>query len=234
MNQAIVPSSGPKLKLVESAEKLFAEKGFDLVSVRDVTQAAGSNAAAVHYYFGSRDGLVALVMCRYMTPVNEERLARLEAAERNRGSRPVPLEEVLDAYVRPLITQINKSEMSERLFCVLIGRIFGSQGHAMPPDMEAQRGVLIERFTEVLGKSLLGLTPEELAWRLHFTVGAMIHMLTHGEELQRLTQGAAGTPTMDVTLARFLRFAAAGLREGVEVEVAMEEERDSPQAMFNF
>jgi hypothetical protein len=31
-----------------------------------------------------------------------------------------------------------------------------------------------------------------------------------------------------------LRFAAAGLREGVEVEVAMEEERDSPQAMFNF
>ncbi len=234
MNQAIVPTSGRKLKLVESAEKLFAEKGFDLVSVRDVTQTAGSNAAAVHYYFGSRDGLVALVMSRYMTPVNEERLARLEVAERNWGSKPVPAAEVLDAYVRPLITQINKSEMSERLFRVLIGRIFGTQHHAMPPDMEAQQSVLIERFTEVLSKSLPGLTTEDLAWRLHFTVGAMLHMLTHGEELQRLAQGAAGTPPMEVTLARFLRFAAAGLREGGEVEVTMEEARDSPQALFDF
>lgn len=235
MNQTIVPNSGMKLKLVESAEQLFAERGFEVVSVRDVTQAAGSNVAAVHYYFGSRDGLVALVMSRYMTPVNEERLLRLELAERNWGSKPVPLEEVLGAYVHPLITQINKSEMSEKLFCVLIGRIFGAHNNDLPPDMAAQCSVSIARFTKALGKSLPGLTTEELVWRLHFTVGAMVHMLTHGEALQRLAQGVAGTPPMEVTLSRFLRFAAAGLREGVEVETTPEEEeKDSPQAMFNF
>ena len=236
MYQAIVPNSGPKLKLVEAAEKLFAEIGFDAVSVRDITQAAGGNVAAVNYHFGSRDGLVAVVMNRYMTPVNEERLLRLEAAERNWGSKPVPVEEVLDAFVRPLITQINKSELSEKLFCKLIGRIFSSQNNGMPAEMEAQCGVLISRFAKVLGKSLPGLAAEELVWRLHFMVGAMIHMLTHGEALQRVSQGAAGVPGMDVTLWRFLRFAAAGLREGVEGAEGegRKSGKPSPQATFDF
>ena len=233
MHQTIVPNSGPKLKLVEAAERLFAEKGFDAVSVRDITQAAGGNVAAVNYHFGSRDGLVALVMNRYMAPVNEERLARLESAERNWGSKPVPVEEVLDAFVRPLITQINKSEMSEKLFCKLIGRIFSSQNNGMPAEMETQCGVLISRFTKVLNKSLPGLVLDELVWRWHFVVGAMIHMLTHGDALQRLAQGAAGMPGMDLTLSRFLRFAAAGLREGVEGE-GKKAEKASPQATFNF
>lgn len=233
MHQTTVPNSGRRLKLVEAAEHLFAEKGFDGVSLRDITQAAGGNVAAVNYYFGSRDGLVALVMNRYLAPVNEERLARLESAERNWGSKPVPVEEVLDAFVRPLITQINQSEMSEKLFCKLIGRIFGSQSSGIPAEVEAQFSVLIGRFTKVLGKSLPGIAMEELIWRLHFVMGAMIHMLTHGEALQRVSHGAAGTPGMDVTLSRFLRFAASGLREGVEDE-GSNEEKASPQAMFDF
>ena len=233
MYQTIVPNSGPKLKLVEAAEKLFAEKGFDVVSVRDITQAAGGNVAAVNYHFGSRDGLVAVVMSRYMTPVNEERLARLEAAERNWGSKAVPLEEVLDAFVSPLVTQINKSEMSEKLFCKLIGRIFSVHSSGMPSEIEAQFSVLIGRFAKVLSKSLPGLTTEELVWRLHFVVGAMIHMLTHGEALHRISKGASGSPGMDVTLSRFLRFVAAGLREGVEGETT-QAAKPSPQATFDF
>ena len=82
MNQTIVPTGGPKLRLVEAAEKLFAENGFEAVSVRDITKEAGANVAAVNYHFGSRDGLVVAVMSRYLTPVNQERLTRLEKAEK--------------------------------------------------------------------------------------------------------------------------------------------------------
>jgi AcrR family transcriptional regulator len=215
MNRTIVPNGGPKLRLVEAAEKLFAEKGFDVVSVRDITQAAGGNVAAVNYHFGSRDGLVAVVMSRYITPVNEQRLAGLEAAERKWADKAVPVEEVVDAFVRPLLTQIRESELSERLFHMLVGRIFGSHGNGMPAEIEERFGALINRFIKVLGRSLPGLSEEELLWRLHFVVGAMLYMLTHGETLQRVSQGAAGAPSMEATLARFLSFAAAGLRDGV-------------------
>jgi len=224
MNRTIVPKEGPKLRLVEAAEKLFAERGFEVVSVRDITQAAGGNVAAVNYHFGSRDGLVEVVMTRYLTPVNEERLARLEAAERQWAGQAMPLEAVVDAFVRPLITQVEKSDLSEQLFYRLVGRIFGSHGQGIPPALETQASVLIGRFTRALGKALPTVAEEDLVWRLHFVVGAMIYMLTHGEALQRLSQGTAGTPSMAATLERFVRFAVAGLRDGVgspPVEVAV-------------
>jgi len=212
--------------LVEAAEKLFAENGFEVVSVRDITHAAGGNVAAVNYHFGSRDGLVAVVMTRYLTPLNEERLARLEAAEQKWAGQAVPVEEVVDAFVRPLITQVEKSELSESLYYRLVGRIFGAHSHAIPPVVEAQLGVSITRFTRALGKALPTVAAEDLMWRLHFVIGAMVYMLTHGEAMQRLAQGTAGAPSMAITMERFLCFAVAGLRGGgmsppAELAVAM-------------
>lgn len=233
MRHTSVPKDGPKLRLVEAAEILFAENGFDLVSVRDITQAAGANVAAVNYHFGSRDGLVALVMTRNITPVNEERLLRLEAAEGKWAGKSVPVEEIVEALVRPLMTQMKKSDLSEKLFFRLVGRIFSSHGHGMPPEIETQYSVVSARFTRMLGKSLPSLSEQDLVWRLHFVVGAMIHMLTHEETMQRVSQGAGGEPNMEAMLSRFLRFAVAGLRDGVELK-AKKEEKKSPQAMFDF
>lgn len=215
MKRTLVPKEGPKLRLIEAAEKLFAQHGFEVVSVRDITQAAGGNVAAVNYHFGSRDALVAVVMTRYLTPVNAERLARLQAAEQEWLGQAVPVEEVVDALVRPLITQVGKSELSEQLFYRLVGRISGSHGTGIPAEIEAQAVVLISRFTQVLGKSLPWVAEEDLVWRLHFVIGAMIYMLTHGETVRRLSPGAAGTADMASTLERLLRFAVAGLRDGV-------------------
>lgn len=214
MNRMIVPDSGPKLKLVEAAEKLFAANGFDVVSVRDITQAAGSNVAAVNYHFGSRDGLVAVVMTRYLTPVNEARLARLDAVERNWVGQAVPVEEVIDAFVRPLITRTGTSDLSEALYFKLVGRIFSMPNETLPAGVAAQVRVVIERFIRALGMSLSSLKEEELLWRLHFVVGAMIHLLIHGETVERVSQGTAGTPDMEAGVARLLGFAVAGLRDG--------------------
>lgn len=229
MHQTIVPNSGPKLKLVEAAEKLFAERGFDVVSVRDITQASGSNVAAVNYHFGSRDGLVAVVISRYITPINEARLARLDELERQSAGRAIPVEKLLEAVVLPLVDHIRQSPLSEMLFCKLIGRIFGMHG-ALPAEIEVQFSVLINRLRQLLGRSLPSLSHEELVWRVHFTMGGLIHMLTHRETLERVADGAAGEPTMEMTVARFLNWAAAGMRGGEAPVVAEPEvERSAPE-----
>jgi hypothetical protein len=61
----------------------------------------------------------------------------------------------------------------------------------------------------------------------------MIHMLTHQDLLQRVSGGVSGAPTMEATIGRFIRFAAAGLREGTE-QAAAEPVKKGPQAMFDF
>lgn len=226
-----VPESGAKRKLLEAAEELFAEKGFEAVSVRDITTLAKTNVASINYHFGSREGLLTLVMMRYLTPVNEERIARLETLERKWSGKSVPLEELIDALVRPLVGQVRKSELSERLFYKLMGRIFAQQGDGLPPQIEDQLRQVLQRFTRSFSKSLPTVPADDLAWRIHFMVGGMIHLLTQQDVLQRLTNGVAGTPPMETTLGRFMRFAAAGLRESVEPEIPAER---GPQVMFNF
>ncbi|MGC4015985.1 MAG: TetR family transcriptional regulator [Luteolibacter sp.] len=232
MDRTSVPESGAKLKLVEAAEALFAERGFESVSVRDITKKAAMNIASVNYHFGSRDGLVAAVMTRYVTPINEERIVRLDTAERRWTGKTVPLEEVLEAFVRPMVTQVRRSELSERLFLKLVGRTFGEQGNAMPPALIEQFKVVCTRFVKALSKALPGLATDEILWRMHFVVGAMYHAMAQEDVLQMISQGASGNPTIETTLARFTRFAAAGLRNGLEGGDAVVAK--GPQATFDF
>jgi len=231
MERTSVPESGAKLRLAEAAEELFAERGFESVSVRDITKRAGMNIASINYHFGSRDGLVAGVMIRYITPINDERLARIEALERRWPGKAVPLEEILDAFVRPLATQVRKSDLSERLFLKLIGRMFGEQAAAMPPVVEEQFKLVLGRFSKALSRALPTLAVDEILWRMHFVMGAMVHAMAQDEVLLRISQGASGNPTVEATLSRFIRFAIAGLRNGLSEEVSA---KPSPQATFNF
>ena len=231
MREMTLPETGPKRKLYDAAEQLFADKGFEAVSVRDITQLAKTNVAAVNYHFGSREGLLTLVMMRYMTPVSEERLVRLEAVERKWAGKAAPLEEIIEAFVRPLATQVRKSELAERMFYKLMGRIFTQQGDGLPPQIEEQFRQVVDRFHRAFGKALPSLASEELVWRVHFLVGGMIHMMSHQDVLFRITSGHSGSPTMEATLSRFIRYSAAGLREGTE---DAEPVKKGPQAMFDF
>ncbi len=231
MRDMTIPETGSKRKLLEAAEQLFAEKGFEAVSVRHITHLAETNVAAVNYHFGSREELLTLAMMRYMQPITEERLARLDFAERKWPGKVVPLEEIVDALVRPFVTQVKKTELPEKVFYKLVGRIFAQQVDGLPILIEDQLRQVNERFTKALAKTLPSVAAEDLAWRLHFVMGGMIHLLTHQEVLQRITNGTSGTPTMEVTLSRFTRFAVIGLREGLEMEVPATE---GPQTTFDF
>jgi len=232
MREIQMPPSEAKQRLLDAAQSLLAERGFEVVSVRDITQLAKTNVAAINYHFGTRDGLIAWVVARYLPPVSEERLARLETVERKGGAgNAAPVEEILDAWVRPLVASARKSELPDHLACKLLGRIFAMTGAALSPAMEEQRRAVNERFTRALGKSLPTVAPVELSGRMHLVVGALIHLLMHQELLQPPTRGAAGAPVLESSLSRFTRFAAAGLREGVAPESPV---KKGPQAVFDF
>jgi AcrR family transcriptional regulator len=220
MREMKIPESGPKLKLLEIAEQLVVAKGFDSVSVRDITQAAEVNVAAVNYHFGSRNSLLDLVMIRQVIPINEERLARLDAVDHKSSVKPA-LEEVLGAWLRPLLNQARKSELPNSGFDRLVGLIFARQTEDWPAMVRESMQQVMERFFKSFAKALPMLTADELAVRIHFVTGGMIHLLTH-----------PGPPlSLEALLSRFIPFAAAGLREGTDAESSA---KNGPQATFDF
>src|SRR3954471_19566067 len=71
-------TSSTKAQLLDVAEQLFLAQGLG-VSVRDITDAAGQNGAAIHYHFGSRDALVGAVIARRAGDLAARRRIALQA-----------------------------------------------------------------------------------------------------------------------------------------------------------
>lgn len=240
MRDATFPESGLKLKLLDAGERLFAENGFEAVSVRDITEMAKANVASVNYYFGSREALLGMVMARCMSPVTEARHARLDLLKKRWAGKAPPLEEIVEAMVLPLVEQVKKSGLSERLFYRLVGRIFAKQGDGLPLAIEEQLVKASDRFVRVFEKALPTVSAEELVWRTHFVEGGISHLLTHYDGVLTVKGGAPGDSAMVTTLKRFIPFACAGLSEGIEVTKIAEIEEiaevvePSPQAVFDF
>src|SRR5438445_6891162 len=86
-------------RVLDTAERLFAEKGLEAVSVRDITQAAEANLGAVNYHFGTKEALITEVFERRLTPLNQARLAQLNVLEKAAGKKPLKVEEVLASFI---------------------------------------------------------------------------------------------------------------------------------------
>jgi AcrR family transcriptional regulator len=85
--------------IMDAAERLFAERGIEAVSLRTINLEAGYSVAALHYHFGTRDGLVRALLERAQPPMLAQR-SPLLAALRSRSDPP--LTQIVEALVRPL------------------------------------------------------------------------------------------------------------------------------------
>jgi AcrR family transcriptional regulator len=88
-----------KRRLLDAAEQLLGETGYEATSLRAITRLAGANVAAVNYHWGSKDNLLRAVVARVMAPVNAERARRLDALLT--GSQRPSVEDIVRAFVEP-------------------------------------------------------------------------------------------------------------------------------------
>jgi TetR/AcrR family transcriptional regulator, regulator of cefoperazone and chloramphenicol sensitivity len=90
-------------RLLEAAAHLFARRGVDAVPIREINELAGQrNASALHYHFGSRDGLLTAIVEHHQAQVNEERQRLLEGA--------TDLPSLVDALFAPLADRLQTPE----------------------------------------------------------------------------------------------------------------------------
>ena len=201
-----------KSLILEAAQRLFACEGFEKVSLRMLTQEAGVNLASVNYHFRSKQGLIDAVISGYVNPVNEARLARLDAAESESSGNALSLDAILDCFMRPVLEAVHESQISEQLFFQLMGRCMTNQSLKTMPAavLELFREVVV-RFPLALRRALPNLSEKESLWRLHFTVGVLIHVLIHTEGLLQLAGDRLGKPSLDNILTMVKDYCQAGL-----------------------
>src|SRR5256886_5103276 len=162
--RAVKPQHETRTRILDAAEELFMQHGFEGTSMRLLTAKAGVNLAAVNYHFGSKHALVEAVFRRRLDPMNAARLAeldKLEAAERV----PSP-ESVIRAFIAPGLRLMEDAKGGGRNFVRLLGRTYNEPNKAVRALIGQMYAPTMQRYKAALERALPQMPREELVWRM--------------------------------------------------------------------
>lgn len=213
-----------KERILDTAERLFADHGFPATSLRDITQEAGVNLAAVNYHFGGKEGLLIEVLERKIAPVNRSRLAQLEELETAAGSDPVPTEHLVRAFVTPLCRTWSKQDPVPK-FMKLVGRIHAEVDQDLRAKFIKQFDTVLRRFSSAFHRGLPHLDASEVQWRVLFLVGSMAHTMTWGGPI--IAIGGRKRHDPEEIFEALIQFTTAGMNAPVLEPVAVASGRDA-------
>ncbi len=203
------PGGATRERILDAAERLFAEHGFAGTSHRQITAEAQVNLAAVNYHFGSKEELFVEVVRRRLKPVNERRLEMLDEAEgRPGGAR---LEDVARAFVEPVV-EARDEDGDSGVLPKLMARVVGEPGGWAERLLPLVFAGVAARFLASLERIMPEAKRDDLLWGLVFSAGVLSHYLLVGGLIRRIAGGAAEAAETGETVERMVRYITAGLK----------------------
>ena len=197
-------------RLLDAAEILFAEKGFEAVSLRDITSEAEANFAAVNYHFGGKENLIGAVLARHAMPINAERIALLDTLLA-REEKPT-VREVVDAFLRPMVTRVLAEESSQQLFAKFMGRMMGEGANSLPESILPQFQEMAQKVVSAFQAAVPELTEGQAYFRLKFCFSVMSNAMMQDEAFDQISDGLSGKWDWDQLFEEVLDFCEGGLR----------------------
>jgi AcrR family transcriptional regulator len=205
-------SQATRERILDAAERLFAERGFYGVSVRDITGAAKVDVALASYHFGNKQGLLEAVFMRRADDLNAERIARLdEVLSAASGRRPPRLEDVIDAFTHPLLDRSSRGSPGWKSYFALIAEVNNSPefgGVLMTRFFDP----VVEKFIDAIRRALPGCDERDLYWAYHFLSGALTLTFAETGRIDKLSGGACRSSDLDSVHERLVPYCAAGFR----------------------
>lgn len=207
-------AAATKARILDAAEALFMEHGFEATSLRAITTAATVNLAAVNYHFGSKEELFQAVLTRRLDPMNQSRIALLDRLETEAAAAttPVACERILSALFVPALTLARDPERGGKNFLRLLGRAYADPAPFIRQFLSEQYAEMIARFKTAFARALPHLPRKELSWRLHFIMGALSYTLAGTDALKLIAElNPLETDNDEILLRRLAPFLLAGL-----------------------
>ncbi|MBU2869175.1 TetR/AcrR family transcriptional regulator [Colwellia sp. E2M01] len=199
-----------KHKILDVADVLFANKGFNGTSLREITSQANVNLAAVNYHFGSKKELIKAVMSRYMDELSPQLESALSLL--CESTKQPSLNDVFSAFTQPLIDLNCFKENGTSTFLQLLGRGYTDSQGFLRWFLTTQYPNVFTLFTNAVKRAYPELNTEEMFWRLHFTMGTIVFTMSSSEALIDIAQNDFDK-TLDIedVIARVIPYVAAGV-----------------------
>ncbi|MDN4173638.1 TetR/AcrR family transcriptional regulator [Nocardioides sp. SOB77] len=147
------PASDTRQRLVDAALRAFADHGIHNASLLEITRQAGQrNRGAVHYHFGSREGMLAAVLEQHADELGRREIELLDIA---REQPDDDIASIIEAIVRPT-TEVAETGWRGRCYIVILGELVQQDITPLGPDVEAA-------MARTGGYALFGLLRDRLA-----------------------------------------------------------------------
>src|ERR1700726_3146908 len=207
-----MPSDLTRHAILDAAERLYADRGFADVTLRDIVAAANVNLAAVNYHFGSKDELIAELFVTRSLATNRERLNELKAAEAAGGGR-ADIDAILRALVGPTLRGCLGPERERSTAARFMIR---ASLESVPPIRRIRNREIdhLRKFAAAMRRSLPGAGEVDLYWGLHFALAMAHQTIRDSERLAKLSEGAGPFDAVDGIIERVVAVSVMALAGG--------------------
>ncbi len=190
-------------RLLDAAEQLFGEHGYNGVGMRALAERAKVNLAATTYHFGSKKTLYVETFVRRFRPVNERRLELLAAAGKEAHGQPLPVERIVECLMRPSM----EAGIEHPAFSKLLARTLLAPPKFLHEELKNEVEPHLKVFIAALERALPAVPTDLLSLRLALAMGAV---LMFGVQMSSLK--IKRDPKREATfLKELVRFTASGL-----------------------
>ena len=183
-------------RILDSAEALFAEHGYDGVALRQIARDAEVDVALANYHFGKKRDLFQAVFERRAAHLNKARRQALHSCQAGAGKRGPSVEQIIEAFLRPLELAQETGDQGWRHYLALIAYINNSP-YWGPRMMSQLFDELVQEFIDALKKAL---------------PGALTLTLANTGRIDRLSRGRCRSADFQAAYDHMIPFTAAGFR----------------------
>ena len=185
MAVAAEAEDGTRDRILRTAERLFAERGFNGVSVRELAAAAQVNIASIGYHFDSKEGLLSEVYRRHCEPMIQERLRGLEASARLRGKARIAA--IIEAFIRPALRQV---EAEDGVTFIRLRAVLSGENSELLEKLVAENfDQSSTAFIDTLCECLPHLSRTDVCWRFHFLLGTIYYTAAGPHRITAFSNG---------------------------------------------
>lgn len=204
-------SKDTRARILDAAEELFAEHGFDGVTVRQVTGKSDVDVALAHYYFGTKGRLFDAVFLRRAAILNEARLRAIDEYQLNPGPGGATIEGFIQAFLDPIMERWATGDAGWKSYLAIVAQVNNTPkwgGEIMARFFDP----VIRRLIDALRKVLMGSRDVDLYWCYQFFSGALTLTFAETGRIDRLSSGLCRSSDYDAVRDRLAPFIAAGFR----------------------
>ena len=206
------PTNDTRGRILDAAERLFVENGFDGTSMRMITGAANANLAAINYHFGGKDALVQEVFRRRLAALNARRLDELDRLEAEAAGAPLKPSRIVEAFFGTALELAADTEHGGRTFMRLLARTYNEPNAFVRQFLAEEYAEVMDRFLGALFRALPEVPRAEILWRFHFMIGAMAFAIAGLGGLSELMEVGPQDEDPARLLPRLMSFLLGGLR----------------------